>query len=177
LTELLEPWRQFSSCPRCGAASGTRPPDGSNPFRCAPCGFVLFFNAATAVAGLVADAAGRLLFIRRERDPGRGMLGMPGGFVDPGEDAEEALRREVREEVGLEIQAVAYLASVANRYPYAGVMYSTVDLFFTCRADEAARARALDAVTAVEWHDPASLDPAEIAFDSMRTALLLYLRR
>jgi len=177
MSGYLEPWRQCSSCPRCGSRVESGPAERANPFRCAACGFVLFFNAASAVAGLMVDADGRMLFIRRERDPARGKLGMPGGFVDPGESAEEALRREVREEVGLEVREVRYLASFANHYPYAGVTYPTLDLFFTCAAEDASRARALDAVAAIEWHEPSSVDPAEIAFDSMRAALRAYLRR
>lgn len=176
MTEPLEPWRQIATCPRCGAAAN-QPAEGTNPFRCACCGFVLFFNAASAVAGLVPDRDGRVLFIRREREPARGKLGMPGGFVDPGESAEDALRREVREEVGLELSDITYLASFPNRYPYAGVMYPTVDLFFTCRAEDVTRVQALDAVAAIEWRDPAEVAPEEIAFDSMRAALRAYLKR
>jgi ADP-ribose pyrophosphatase YjhB (NUDIX family) len=177
VTEPQEPWRQFDACPRCGERSLERPADGANPFRCGRCGFVLYFNAASAVAALVVDAGGRMLFIRREQEPARGLLAMPGGFVDPGETAEEALRREVREEVGLEVRGIRYLASFANRYPYAGVIYFTLDLFFTCEADETAHPQALDAVTSVEWRDPSAVNPTEIAFDSMRAALRTYLQR
>jgi len=173
----VEPWRQFSACPRCGGPAAVPLAERANPFRCAACGFVLFFNAASAVAALVIDAEGRILFIRREREPGRGLLAMPGGFVDVGESAEEALRREVREEVGLEVRGVTYLASFANRYPYSDVTYSTLDLFFTCEADAGSQARALDAVTAIEWRDPPAVNPSEIAFDSMRAALQTFLRR
>jgi NAD+ diphosphatase len=169
-------WRHFSRCPRCGAESA--PEAGhSNPFRCRDCAFTFFFNAASAVAALVVDEGGRMLFIRREREPARGLLGMPGGFVDEGESAEEALQREVREEVGVAVGELAYLASFANRYPYAGVTYHTLDLFFTCRAAAPSDARALDAVAAIEWRDPAAVDPSEIAFDSMRAALRVYLGR
>lgn len=86
----------FTHCPGCGA----RRPERAEPLSCR-CGFHYYFNPAVAVGGLITDADGRMLFIRRARDPGRGKLGLPGGFVDAGESAEEALRREVEEEVGL----------------------------------------------------------------------------
>ena len=108
------------------------------------------------------------------KDPGKGKLGMPGGFVDAGETAEEALAREVREEVGLEGVTTTYLCSYPNSYLYAGVTYITLDLFFTGSVPDPDRAVALDAVDGLVWADPLTLDLQAIAFDSMRHALTRY---
>ncbi len=166
----IEHFRHFRTCPRCGADQGR--PNARVPFTCARCGFVLFFNAAAAVAVFVAREDGRVLFIRRARDPGKGKLGLPGGFADFGESAEEATRREVREEVGLEIGALTYLASFPNVYAYEGVTYHTLDLFFRARPVGEGEPRALDAVQSVCWLDLATVDLDEIAFESMRAAVL-----
>jgi hypothetical protein len=56
------------------------------------------------------------------------------------------------------------------------VRYHTLDLFFVATPVDATRARSLDAVESVEWLDPAAIAPADIAFDSMRRALVDYLR-
>jgi NAD+ diphosphatase len=163
--------RQLAYCGRCGAPAPGQPDTRVGPFQCARCGFTLFFNAAAAVAAIIRRADGCALFVRRAKDPAKGKLGLPGGFVDPGENAEEALVREVREEVGLRVRGLRYLASFANRYLFAGVTYHTLDLFYTGEVDEPDRAVALDAVAAVEWLDPATVALEEIAFDSMRAAL------
>jgi len=170
----MEAIRQFAYCARCGDAATADVPGPGGPFRCAACGFTLFFNAASAVAAVIRREDGRVLFIRRAKDPGKGKLGMPGGFVDPGENGEAALVREVREEVGLELQDVRYLSSHANRYLYAGVTYNTLDLFYTGRVEDPDRADALDAVESVVWLDPLTVPLEEIAFDSMRAALAVY---
>lgn len=169
----MKPVQHFAHCPRCGAPAAQTPADA--PFRCTPCGFTLFFNAASAVAALIERDDERVLFIRRAKEPGRGLLGMPGGFVDAGEAAEEALRREVREEVGLELQRVVYLTSHANRYLYAEVTYPTLDIFYIARAVHPDRADALDGVERIEWLDPAAVLPESLAFDSMRLAVAEYL--
>lgn len=170
---MLAHYRYFNHCPRCGAPG--RGAESGNPFRCEACGFVLFFNAASAVAVFVVRADGRVLYTRRAKDPARGKLGMPGGFVDEGETAEEALRREVAEEVGLELRTLRYLCSHTNVYPYRDVRYHTLDLFFVAAPVDPTKARSLDAVESLEWLDPAAIAPAEIAFDSMRRALADYL--
>jgi 8-oxo-dGTP pyrophosphatase MutT (NUDIX family) len=167
--------RRFAFCPRCAASA--RPADVSpaGPFRCASCGFVLFFNAASAVAALILrEDDGRGLFIRRAKDPAKGRLAMPGGFVDPGESGEAAVVREVREEVGLELGGLTYLGSYPNEYLYAQVTYFTLDVFFSGTARDPDRASALDGVASVAWLDPLTVPLDEIAFPSMRTALETY---
>lgn len=167
----MEAIRHLAYCGHCGAEAPGQPDRPGGPFRCAACGFTLFFNAAGAVGAIIRRPDGRALFIRRALEPARGKLGLPGGFVDPGENAEEALVREVREEVGLEVRNLQYLNSHANRYLFDGVTYHTLDLFYTGHVDEPDQAAPLDAVAAVEWLDPITVPLDEIAFDSMRAAL------
>ena len=122
-------------------------------------------------------ATGRALFIRRGHEPGLGRLAFVGGFVDAGETPEDALRREVREEVGVELDAIGYLGSQPNTYAYRGITYHVVDLIFVAQLAEGAAPRAIDGVEAIEWHDPLALDPARLAFASMTWALATFQRQ
>lgn len=174
----MDALRHFAYCPQCGEAATAGPAQNpAGPFRCVACGFTLYFNSASAVAAVICREDGRALFIRRAKEPGKGKLGMPGGFVDPGESAEQALVREVREEVGLELRDVRYLSSHPNQYLYAGVTYQTLDLFYTGRVDQPDRADALDAVESIAWLDAHTVPLEEIAFESMREALRVYRKR
>ncbi len=56
-----------------------------------------------AVAGLLTDGNDKLLLVLRRNPPAAGTWSLPGGKQEPGETLEEALRREIREETGLEI--------------------------------------------------------------------------
>jgi 8-oxo-dGTP diphosphatase len=71
-----------------------------------------------AVDGLVLHE-GRLVAVRRENEPFRGMLALPGGFVKLGETTVAAVVREVREETGLEtrVQRLVGVFSDPGRDP------------------------------------------------------------
>ena len=89
---------------------------------------------------VVFDEAGRLLLIRRKNDPYKGHYAFPGGFIEVGETAENAARRELKEETGIKADnlrligvysdphrdprhhtiTVAYLVSVYGQTPVAG---------------------------------------------------------
>jgi ADP-ribose pyrophosphatase YjhB (NUDIX family) len=147
---------------------------GACPLVCAACGFAYYFNPAVSAAGILVGDDGRALFIRRGHEPALGKLAFVGGFVDAGERPEDALRREVREEVGVELDAIAYLASSPNHYVYRGVSYHVADLIFVARIAAGGVPRVLDGVAAIEWHDPRTLDPDVLAFPSMTAALRIY---
>lgn len=156
-------------CPGCGAAL---PPAivPAGPVDCPACGYVLFVNPAIATAAFVLDPSSRVLLIRRAREPGRGKLAPPGGFIDAGETAEEAIRRELREEVGIEIDSPVFLGSHPNRYAYKGITYDVLDLFFTAHILSDSTARPLDEVEDVNWFPVRDVRPEDLAFPSMQAA-------
>ena len=141
------------------------------PLRCGGCSLSFYFNPTVAAAAFVFDPAGRVLLVRRAKEPSAGKLAVPGGFIDVGESAEDGLRREVREEVGIEIDRLRFLVSFPNAYHYAEVTYPVVDLYFTAFAVNPEAARPLDAVLGVEWRLLEAVPDEEIAFVSMRVAL------
>jgi ADP-ribose pyrophosphatase YjhB (NUDIX family) len=165
----MEPKQIFRYCPRCGAECEP----GSNPLRCQACDFHYYFNPTCATAAFIFDSEGRALFIKRAKDPAKGMLGLPGGFIDIGETAEEGLRREVREEVNLEIDGIAFLSSYPNSYLYRDVAYPVCDLIFTVKAVDATATQSLEGVDAHVWRMVKDVAAEELAFPSMQKSLEL----
>ena len=74
-------------------------------------------SVVPAVGGIVADEAGRLLLVQRAHEPGAGRWSLPGGRVEPGEDDAAALRREMVEETGLDVDVGALVGEVRRAGP------------------------------------------------------------
>ena len=82
---------------------------------------------AVTAGAVITDNQGRVLLLKHRFRPGSGW-GMPGGFMQEGEQPEEALRRELREEVGLEVENLELLITRAFKIP------RQVEIVFTARA-------------------------------------------
>lgn len=163
---MTHPIKIFRFCPQCG--SSRFEPSGVRSLKCHDCEFHFYVNAAAAVAAIIFNEEGRLLVTRRAIDPDKGSVDLPGGFVDPGESAEEALRRELREELGISVKEMHYLTSASNEYPFSGLTVFTTDMAFRVVADSLEGLAAGDDISGFEWVDPGMMDPEEIPARSIR---------
>jgi 8-oxo-dGTP diphosphatase len=78
------------------------------------------------VGGLVRDERGSILLVERANEPGRGLWSIPGGRVEAGESDAQALRRELAEETGLDVEVGDMVGHVERPGPD-GVTYDIYD--------------------------------------------------
>ena len=177
----------FKLCPMCGSKKIEN--HGNRKWICPDCGFDLYNNVASAVGVVIYDKYDNVLFEVRAKEPRKGFLALPGGFVDFDESAEEAVARECREEIGVSVEGAEFLCTAPNVYEYKGIEYKTCDIFFTAalpsqydsinnfikclKAEESE-------VVAFEAHKVASesdIEKLPLAFESARVTLNKWLKR
>ena len=107
---MEHPLQKFKFCPCCG---GRFVENDFKSKRCEACGFVLYLNPAASTAAFIVDD-GKLLVVERAKEPAKGTLDLPGGFVDCYETAEQGIEREVLEELGLAVKSKKYIFSNSN---------------------------------------------------------------
>ncbi|MDR2447955.1 MAG: NUDIX domain-containing protein [Treponema sp.] len=162
----------FHYCPHCGS---TKVRVARNQrFSCDDCTFVFFQNVATATGCIISAKAGVLLEVRG-KEPGKGKLGFPGGFVSPGEGAVDGVRRECIEEIGWDPgERAQFMASFPNEYHYKGIVYHTCDLYFTVSAPELTISDLIidtKETREVRFIMPHEIVLDDIAFDAAKKAL------
>lgn len=165
----------FAYCPRCGT---TNPEPGAIPFHCKNCEFSFYFGPVAAVGALIIDEQDRMLLVRRARDPGKEKWGLPGGFVDRGESAEQALAREIEEETQLALNDYELFLTGPNRYTFCGVTADVIDLFYLCHVKTTVPVRlAPSELCEFRWCVPDHAILNNMAFESNRIAIEHWLSR
>ena len=169
---------RFNFCPQC-ASRRIETVAGGRKWVCPECGFVLYNNVASAVGVIFFNDKGEVLLERRERQPRKGYLAVPGGFCEPDEDALATVRRECSEEIGVVPEHLRFVGAFPNTYPYKGAVYKTCDLFYSATLPSTSTFR-IEAgeVSSLEWHKadtPECVKQLPLAFDSARRALLALL--
>jgi NAD+ diphosphatase len=112
---LAEWHRAHRFCPRCGNALESR--QEGHVLECTGCGRPQFPRADPAVIMLVTDASGERALLGRQPSWPEGRYSTLAGFVDPGESLEQAVVREVAEEVGVEVGDVRYFGNQPWPFP------------------------------------------------------------
>jgi NAD+ diphosphatase len=112
--QLVDWERTTRFCGRC--ATPTEPSPGERARRCPACGLIAYPRLAPAVIVLIERDGQALL--ARGRTFAMPMYSCIAGFVEPGETLEEAVRREVHEEVGVALAEVRYIASQPWPFPH-----------------------------------------------------------
>lgn len=118
-----------------------------------------------------------LLVCRRGREPAKGTLDLPGGFIDCAETAEEGVAREVLEETGLVVRKSDYLFSLPNIYIYSGFPVHTLDMFFLCEVENTSRIEAKDDVSDTFFLSLEDIDPDQFGLTSIKKGVGMFRNR
>ena len=171
---MEHPLSQFRYCPKCGSAHFKINNDKSK--KCADCNFVYYFNSSAATVALILNERNELLVCRRAKDPAKGTLDLPGGFIDEAETGEEGVAREVKEETGIKVTRAEYLFSLPNIYVYSGFPVHTLDLFFDCTVSDTQHFKAMDDAAEVFFISVEKINTEDFGLESIRKGLGIFLR-
>ena len=152
--------KPFVFCPSCATRLQERDAEGGA--KCPNCGRVWYRNSAPT-AGAAIVKGDKALVTVRARDPEKGRVDVPGGFLQEGEDPIEGLKREIKEELGVEIDAGVEdcVSMMPHRYGEEGGFVLALGFRATLLSGEP---RAEDDVADIKWVTSDELDDIDFAW-------------
>jgi 8-oxo-dGTP diphosphatase len=152
-------------CSDCGTRTELREVAHRQLDVCPSCGRIFFRNPKVVVTALIEDE-GRVLLVLRDIEPGRGLWGLPGGYVDWDEHPEQAMIRECEEETGVDVvsDGLIEIQHVINEEGEGIVI-----LHYRARIVAGQPTEGDAEVREVKWFAPQSLPP--LAFATHRKVL------
>ena len=166
---MNHPLKAFEFCPRCGSKHFEI--NGERSRHCSDCNLTYYANASASTAAIITNSKDEVLLTTRAFNPAKGMLDLPGGFVDMNETAEEAIIREIKEELNINIQNPQYLFSLPNEYEFSGITVHTLDLFFKVEIDDNTIISTADDVASAQLFDLKHVNIESIGLKSIKTAI------
>jgi 8-oxo-dGTP diphosphatase len=155
--------KPFDFCPACASELERGSDEG---YRCSNCGRSWYRNSAPAAgAAIVKD--GKALVTERGIEPRKGRYDIPGGFLGAGEHPVDALKRELSEELGMEIEVAVEdcISMVPHVYGDEGDFVLALGFLARWVGGEP---RAADDVAAFRWVDLDELERLEFAWEHDR---------
>jgi ADP-ribose pyrophosphatase YjhB (NUDIX family) len=159
----FSPTEPFRFCPADGTRLGDPRPSGG--VSCPLCGRSWYRNPAPAVGAAILEGDKALVTVRA-REPYRGKVDVPGGFLKTGEHPVEGLKREVREELGLGLE-VDPLPVLLAPHIYGPEGVWALAIGFRARISEGAPKPADDVAEAL-WIGAGEVDGVDFAWEHDR---------
>ncbi|HVF54077.1 MAG TPA: NUDIX domain-containing protein [Actinomycetota bacterium] len=163
--------RAFKHCPTCGSKLGE--PTGEGGARCDECDRLWHWNPAPTV-GCVIVQDDRALLTVRAREPEKGKVDIPGGFLEPGEDPIAGLKRELREELGVDVEATVSDCLTMTPHEYGERGDFVLALGFRARL-VAGDPQPSDDVEAIRWIGRGELEDVDFAWEHDRELVRMVL--
>lgn len=164
---------KIAYCPNCSEKLVKK---RKNLFICNNCDFHYYINPVPANAIILENAKGEILLAKRKFAPKKGYWDLPGGFMDLNESMEQAVKRELKEELGIGIKNFSFFHSYADRYLYKGINYHIIAFTFIGKIGKQKLAPK-DDVSEIAFFPPKKIPFNRIGFKGIKQALKDFARK
>ncbi len=164
----------FKFCPKCAASFEIRELEGLERLICSDCGFVFYQSPKPTASAALVDGD-KILLVKRAIQPQKGFWDFPGGFLEEDEHPEQALKREIREELGLGIEIIELLGIYMDQYGYGKQGGRTLNIYYLAKIAKGEPKPASD-IDQWGWFGADDI-PSNMAFANNNEALQAWSRK
>lgn len=168
----MHPKKAYKFCPRCGSSLKAK---ADNLLFCSNCHFKFYINPVPCNGVIIENEKQEILLVRRAVAPKKGFWDLPGGFININEDLEQSVKREIKEELAVEIEVEKILNVYYDHYSYQKISFPTLGIVAIAQI-VGGKLSAADDVKTFKYFKEKEIPYQKIAFESIKQALRDYFK-
>jgi ADP-ribose pyrophosphatase YjhB (NUDIX family) len=139
------------------------------------CNFKFYQSSKPTVGAIIVSDKGQILLSVRSIEPQKGKIDIIGGFLENGEDPIEGLKREIREELGVEIKVIKIIGIFIDKYMYDKRLDDiyTFNVFYEAKI-VSGKPKPADDISEAIWVDKNTVPWDKLAFKNTKWVLKKY---
>lgn len=155
---------QFKFCPVCGGKLEFRG-GHEKVLTCLKCSFKFYQNSAPASGAIIINEKNQILLSEKNLKPYIGQWDIIGGFLKDGEHPEDGIRREVKEEIGVDIEIIKLFGVYMGQYYLGKNIYkNTLNFYYICRIKNG-NPKIIEEISKLKWFYRKNIPYDKMAFD------------
>lgn len=163
----MNPQKAYKFCPRCKRKFKK---SSDYVLACTSCGYKFYINPAPCNSVIIENKKGQIMLVKRRVDPKKGFWDLPGGFIQPNENLERSVKREIKEELGINVEMEEIIGTYGDEYEFQNVLVPTLGIVVTAKASST-DFRAKDDITSYKFFALKDVLKQKLAFRSLREGL------
>lgn len=167
----MNPKKAYQFCPKC---AGKFIPQKGNLSQCSSCNYHFYINPILTNGVVLENESQEILLVKRKFPPKKDYWDVAGGFIKPEETIEQSIKREVKEELGIEIKIGKIIGIYSDKYCYEGVLNSTLCLIVSAKM-KSGKIRPADDVASYKFFPKTIVLNQKIAFKGVKRGLTDYI--
>ncbi len=125
----MDPREANKFCHRCGNKLEIK----EELLQCVHCGFKLYLNPIPCNGVIIENKKKEILLVRRKIEPKKGYWDVPGGFIQAGESLEHSVKREIMEELSVEVKMINIIGVYEDTYLFQEIVNPTLGIIVTAK--------------------------------------------
>jgi NADH pyrophosphatase NudC (nudix superfamily) len=166
----MDPKNVYKFCPRCGGKLVIK----QDSLECVNCGFHFYINSIPCNSVIIESEKKEILLVKRKVEPRAGTWDLPGGFLKPGENFYESAKREIREELHVEIEISGIVGIYEDTYLFQEILNPTL-MITTAGKIISGDLKADDDVLEYRYFTKEEVLQQELSFSGIRKSLEDYI--
>jgi len=169
--------KNYKFCPKCAGELEYRKLETATHPVCTRCGFEFYENSKPTAGALIEDERGRVLLSKRKIDPRKGYWDILGGFLEKGEEPLEGLKREIREELQIEMKDIVFQEIYIDHYfDSSETKYYTLNIIFRAKI-KSGEIKPNYEISELKWFSKDDLPWDKLAFPNQKQTLKNFFKK